>query len=509
VNSDAFVQVANHVWQSSLFAAAIWLTALALRQNRAAVRHALWVAASVKFLIPLSFLMDIGSRFQRPFFPLAPPPEISVFVGAIGEPFVAPARAIGATPSGTNWFLEIAFYAWMIGLVASVAWWGIQWLRLYKAARQATPMSLNTSIRVLSHSARLEPGVFGIFRPVLLMPEGIVDQLSPEQLQAVIAHELCHVRRRDNLTAAIHMVAEAVFWFYPLVRLIKARLVDEQERACDEEVLRLGGDPEDYAKSILKICECYLTSPSMCVAGITRFNLKNRIEDIMRNRIPAELSLSKSFALAVFAILMLASPLFLGFARASLSESPEILVAVKVPSSPQAGPRGTGGASDLTAGYRIGEIVIRGNTRISSNTILLQLDLRVGDTYDESRLRESFKKLMSLYGDAGYITFYPEPSFNIDEQKKAMTLIININEGPQYFVNHVGFSGNIKTTDEVLRRELELKEGMVFNASLLKLTVARLNRLGLFEEIRETDVRVTPAPDGPRADVEFRVRERQ
>ena len=121
--------------------------------------------------------------------------------------------------------------------------------------------------------------MFGIFRPVLLLPEGITDRLSPAQLQAVLAHELCHVRRRDNLAAAIHMFVEALFWFHPLVWWIKARLIEEQERACDEEVLRLGGDPQVYAESILKICEFYLTSPLICVSGITGSNLKKRIEE--------------------------------------------------------------------------------------------------------------------------------------------------------------------------------------------------------------------------------------
>ena len=160
--------------------------------------------------------------------------------------------------------------------------------------------------------ARFEPGVFGIFRPVLLLPEGITHRLSPAQLQAVLAHELCHVRRRDNLAMAIHMVVEALFWFHPLVWFIKARLIEEQERACDEEVLRLGGDPQVYAESILRICEFYLTSPLICVSGIAGSNLKKRIEDIMRNRVALKLSLSRALLLAVAAIAALAGPIIIG-----------------------------------------------------------------------------------------------------------------------------------------------------------------------------------------------------
>ena len=95
----------------------------------------------------------------------------------------------------------------------------------------------------------LEPsGVFEFFRPVLLLPEGIAERLMREHLAAIVAHELCHVRSRDNLAAAVHMLVEAIFWFHPLVWWIGRRLVDERERACDEEVLRPGSEPEVYAE---------------------------------------------------------------------------------------------------------------------------------------------------------------------------------------------------------------------------------------------------------------------
>ena len=107
----------------------------------------------------------------------------------------------------------------------------------------------------MSSPTVLEPGVFGVFRPVLVLPGDIFDSLTPGQLQAVIEHELCHVRHRDNLTAAIHMFVETVFWFHPLVWWVGKRLVEERERACDEEVLQLGSEPRVYAEGILKICK--------------------------------------------------------------------------------------------------------------------------------------------------------------------------------------------------------------------------------------------------------------
>ena len=85
---------------------------------------------------------------------------------------------------------------------------------------------------------------------MLYLPPGIADHLDDAQLKAIVAHEQCHIRRRDNLTAALHMLVEAVFWFHPLVWWIGTRLVEERERACDEEVVRTGSDPEVYAESM-------------------------------------------------------------------------------------------------------------------------------------------------------------------------------------------------------------------------------------------------------------------
>ena len=94
----------------------------------------------------------------------------------------------------------------------------------------------------------MKPGLVGIFRPVILLPQGIEQQLSPAELKAILAHELCHWRRRDNLLAAFHMLVEALFWFFPLVWWLGARLNAERERACDESVLAAGNDPADLCR---------------------------------------------------------------------------------------------------------------------------------------------------------------------------------------------------------------------------------------------------------------------
>jgi hypothetical protein len=99
--------LANHLWQSTLFAVAIWLITLALRKNRAAVRHRLWLVASVKFLVPFSLLAGLGSYFQWPVETAPTPPRaVAAVVNSISQPFAMletsfapPAHATAPAPT--------------------------------------------------------------------------------------------------------------------------------------------------------------------------------------------------------------------------------------------------------------------------------------------------------------------------------------------------------------------------------------------------------------------------
>ena len=131
------------------------------------------------------------------------------------------------------------------------------------------------------------------WRPVRLFPGGILRRLAPPERAAIEAHERGHLRRRDNLTAAIHMLIANLFWFHPLLWWLGARLVEERERACDESVLGAGNDPRTYADSILKVCRFYVHSPLACAAGVSGANLKQRMETIMENRTTLRLNAAK------------------------------------------------------------------------------------------------------------------------------------------------------------------------------------------------------------------------
>jgi len=108
----------------------------------------------------------------------------------------------------------------------------------------------------------------------------------------------------------------------------------------------------------------------------------------------------------------------------------------------------------------------------------------------------------------GYVNFIPSLDQDFDEQRKVVSLTVNIDEGSQYTVKSISFTGNTTAPDEVMRRELLIKEGEVFNASLLTLSLSRLSQLGFFEEIKFEDVRVAPSRSEPKVDIDFKVKEK-
>ncbi len=320
----AIGRVIDHLWQSTLFAMVVGLLALAFRRNRARVRYALWFSVSVKFLVPFSMVMWLGSVIGSSalavlgaFGPLgtggSPGPSGSStllgaswsllhdlarhpLIGGIGH-WLTATGTVALWPStftisevAAAWLALALLGIWTCGFFAIVA------LRI-KLSRQLWDVAL-TSRRVelldMEVPARLqvgladgllEPGVIGWLNPVLLLPADIERHLSRPEIEAIIAHELCHVRRFDNMTAAIHMVAEAIFWFHPLVWWLGARLVDERERACDEHVLRSVGAPGPYAQGILNVCKRYVASPLASVSGVGSANVRQRIDAILANRI--------------------------------------------------------------------------------------------------------------------------------------------------------------------------------------------------------------------------------
>jgi bla regulator protein BlaR1 len=320
-------EVVNHLWQSTVVAFAAALLAFAFRKNRAHVRHGLWFTASIKFLVPFALLMAVGNDAWNSFATeklahevIAPTAVVSK-VAQITEPFSDTLIPTPVASRGANWLSASLFTIWICGCLAIIAMRLCAWLRVRAAVRASKPVDIAAPITIRTSSYLLEPGVVGFVRPTLLMPEGILETLSARQLEAVLAHELAHVRRRDNLIAAIHMVVEAIFWFYPPVWWVGARLIDERERACDESVLNLGNEPRDYAEAIVGVCKLCVESPLACISGVTGADLKGRIHSILAGRVGRDLKFTKKAVLVAAGIAVVSAPILVGAMRAQTPAS--------------------------------------------------------------------------------------------------------------------------------------------------------------------------------------------
>jgi len=336
--------IGNHLWQSTLVGLAAAALTLSLRRHNARIRYLIWLAASAKFLVPFSLLIGLGKLLAWKSVP-SPSQSDTMFYAMeqIGQPFTRVAPQITARPnipsaaaSPSHWFLWIVA-AWLTGVIAVVLLWTYRWFRISAQMKSAQLSSrgreldilrrveriggLSNPIALLLSRTSLEPGIFGIARPVLLWPQAMSKHLQDAQLEAILAHEVWHVRRRDNLFAVLHMLVEAIFWFYPPVWWIGSRLVDERERACDEQVVASGSDRQVYAESILKVCEFCLGSPLPCVAGVTGADLKKRMVHIMNDRILHKLDFARKFLLTAAAFLAIAVPITFGVFHATPSRA--------------------------------------------------------------------------------------------------------------------------------------------------------------------------------------------
>lgn len=311
--------LANHLWQSTLVAAVIAALCYALRKNTARTRYWLWMAASCKFLIPFSLLVSLGTRVESS---RGVPVASAMAVEQISASFSPVAVMMPGSPAtAPRWPLVLAAI-WAAGSLLFLWRWFRRWRALHIVARTASELPLGRGVPVLASAAAMEPGLFGVVRPVLLLPQGIWHHLTPEQLETIVAHELCHLRYRDNLTAAMHMVVEALFWFHPVVWWTGSKLVEERERACDESVLAEGRQPAVYAEGILTICKHYLQSPLACASGVTGADLKRRIGEIMNQRVSHPLTVTRGMLLAGAGICVAGVPLVIGMLRAQTLPAP-------------------------------------------------------------------------------------------------------------------------------------------------------------------------------------------
>lgn len=321
--------IVNHIWQSTLCLGLAALVNWLVGRERPAIRHWVWLLASVKFLIPFSVLVLLGTAI-RPATPLPPVSALPATVLRIGQPFgsSAPRKAPQAEePTSLSWSVALAA-VWVAGAATTaVARWR-RWRGLW-AIVQASPFvtdgreydalvaacARQPAVRPVSlqrFAQAIDPAVLGVWRPVVLWPAPLTARLSNAQFAAILDHELAHIRRRDNLAAAFHAAVETIYWWHPGLRWLGNRLLIDRERACDEAVLQRGADRASYAESLLIVCRLCLRSSSPWLAGILGPSLSHRVEAVMRFRRTRALGWWMFSGLVLLGVALVAGPVVAG-----------------------------------------------------------------------------------------------------------------------------------------------------------------------------------------------------
>lgn len=298
-------RITDHLWQATIFALVVVLTAIVLRGGPARIRHSLWLIASAKFVIPVSLLFlfsqVIGLDKLWLAFTSTTTESNAVLRGITGPGYLLSNNyevTVTATAARHTELYCVLTAIWFLGcavVCGSRLWrrtkfrralkegrWveqGREWLAL-KQAQEA--LRLDTHVQLVLSPLQLEPAVYRVRRPVIVLPATIAEHLTDDELAAIMLHELVHIQRRDNLIGKLQLALSALFWFHPLVWFINRKLYDEREQACDETVVEIFGAPDTYAASILKVVRF---SFGWKVAGVTSAgggsNLRRRIENIM------------------------------------------------------------------------------------------------------------------------------------------------------------------------------------------------------------------------------------
>ena len=224
------------------------------------------------------------------------------------------------------WLAGLAFF--LLRLLGGLAY--VQHLRHYrvspmplqwneKLADLTKRLGLNKPVGLLESASVSVPIVIGVLKPVILLPAGVLTMLTPAQLEAVIAHELAHIYRRDYLLNIIQSILEAIYYFNPAVWWISAYIRIERENCCDDIAVELCHDSLSYARALLTLEESVQYSPrlAMALANKGKGKLLFRIRRIL-NQPQKNSFIMEKFAAS--AILLLALFL-LSFGAASKSDT--------------------------------------------------------------------------------------------------------------------------------------------------------------------------------------------
>lgn len=266
------------LWQGVVVAFLLWISLAALRRSSANARYV--VSCSALALLAVLPVVTACVVYTSPIAVNRAPAALAVT--AIVPPI----------PTEFNWLAVANTWLvplWACGVLAlSVRLlWGCAKVSTLKrtgdpaepavlatVARLSERVGVSGPVRVLISSLTDGPSVIGALRPVILLPAATLLGLTADQLEAVLAHELAHIRRFDYLVNIAQMLIETLFFYHPVVWWISGRIRRERELCCDDIAVSCCGDPVGYARALTALERVRIATPSLAL-GVVALGLKD------------------------------------------------------------------------------------------------------------------------------------------------------------------------------------------------------------------------------------------
>jgi beta-lactamase regulating signal transducer with metallopeptidase domain len=266
----------HFIWQGTLVAALTGLVLACLRKSAADIRYVVSaIGLSLMLTLPavtaaqLWRSTTVSASSAEPRAPVAsrrPAPEPRNTVQAPAITLASPATSRLIDSIRVEPWLPMLVFAWLCGVVVLSlrlvsGWLWVQRMKSHAtspvedgwnhiAARLSRRLHIGRRVRLLKSSLVDVPTVIGWVKPVILIPASALSGLNPHQLEAILAHELAHIRRHDYLVNLLQAVVETLLFYHPAVWWLSRRIRAERENCCDDLAVSLCGDPFTYAQAL-------------------------------------------------------------------------------------------------------------------------------------------------------------------------------------------------------------------------------------------------------------------
>ena len=294
----------HFIWQGAVIALTTAIVLSYLETRSARLRYAVSCAGLLVMLVTPAVTMLIVSPAGTPLPSVAFKSERSALGGrftaapflSVEPPAVEEGRAGRSVPDVER-ALSVIVAAWAAGVMFLVVrlaggWWRVR--RLHHAALDSAPsrwqdacaqlaerMGVPRAIRVVESTLIDAPTVVGWLTPVIVLPVAAITCLTPAQVEAILAHELAHIRRHDYIVNLLQTLVETLLFYHPGVWWLSARVRAEREYCCDDAAVALSGDVIGYATALADLESTRSSGQSLALAA-TGGSLLDRIGRLLQ-----------------------------------------------------------------------------------------------------------------------------------------------------------------------------------------------------------------------------------